>query len=93
MKTHEEVIAKLGELLTYASDEGDGNIHENVIKLFHTALMKQSELAMLLVECRDAICAIPMHAAKARGIKLDLDKRIEAAISDWAVPPGTPGAI
>ena len=54
---------------------------------------KCNELAYLLVECRDALPAITIERAKLYNVRLDLDKRIAAALKPWEVPDGTPGAI
>lgn len=39
----------------------------------------------LLLECRDALPAIPMTSAKLRGIDLTLADRIEEAIEPWRI--------
>lgn len=54
---------------------------------------KCTELAMLLVECRDALPAITMERARLHRVRLDLADRIEAALKPWEVPAGTPGCI
>lgn len=53
---------------------------------------KCDELAMLLVECRDALPAITLAKARERHIDLGLADRVELAISAWACEPDTPGA-
>ena len=44
---------------------------------------KCDELAMLLLEARDALPAITLTSAKLRGIDLTLANRIEAALEPW----------
>lgn len=54
---------------------------------------KCEELALLLVEARDALPAISLSSAKLHGVKLDLADRIERALEPWEVPNDMPGAI
>ena len=49
---------------------------------------KCNELAMLLVECRDALPAITMDRARLYRVDLNLAKRIEAALEPWVVKEG-----
>jgi hypothetical protein len=46
---------------------------------------KCNELAILLLECRDALPAISLVSAKLRGVKLDLADRIEDALEPWRI--------
>lgn len=46
---------------------------------------KISEMARLLLECRDALPAISFASAKLRGVDLSLADRIEAALEPWRV--------
>ncbi len=46
---------------------------------------KCSELARLLVECRDALPAISMAAARLHNVDLGLARRIEDALKPWEV--------
>jgi hypothetical protein len=50
---------------------------------------KCCELAMLLVECRDALPAISLSSARLRGISLTLADRIEESLKPWEVHDGT----
>jgi hypothetical protein len=47
--------------------------------------------AVLLLECRDALPAITLAAAKLYGIDLKLAERIEAMLEPWRVTDGGPG--
>lgn len=49
---------------------------------------KCSELAYLLIECRDALPAISLSSARLRGISLSLANRIEEALKPWEVSDG-----
>ena len=49
------------------------------------------QLAMLLVECRDALPAISLASAKLRGIDLQLADRIKDALKPWEVAEGEDG--
>lgn len=46
---------------------------------------KCKELAILLLECRDALPAISLTSARLRGIDLKLADRIEAALEPWRI--------
>ena len=46
---------------------------------------KCNELAMLLLEARDALPAIHMTTARLRGISLSLADRIEFALEPWRI--------
>jgi hypothetical protein len=46
---------------------------------------KCSELAQLLVECRDALPAISIVSARLHHVRLDLADRIEVALKPWEV--------
>ena len=39
----------------------------------------------LLIECRDALPAIPLHSARLHGISLSLADRIETALEPWEI--------
>ena len=52
---------------------------------------KCREMMLLLIECRDAIPAIPLSSARLRGIDLSLDKKIEACLKPWELPEGVEG--
>lgn len=54
---------------------------------------KCKEMFLLLIECRDALPAIPLTAARLRGLDLRLGDRIDDCLKPWAVPPDTPGAL
>lgn len=49
---------------------------------------KCEEMFYLLIECRDALPAITIHAARLHRVRLDLDKRIEACIECYIDPNG-----
>lgn len=49
---------------------------------------KIMEMAKLLLECRDALPAITMVAAKIRGMDLTLSDRIENSLEPWVDPDG-----
>ena len=44
---------------------------------------KITEMAMLLLECRDALPAIKLTSAKLRGLDLTLADRIEDCLAPW----------
>lgn len=46
---------------------------------------KCTELAMLLVECRDALPAISLVSARLHNVDLRLADRIERALEPWRV--------
>ena len=48
---------------------------------------KLEAMATLLVECRDALPAISLVAAKLHGVRLDLADRIETELKPWEVKP------
>lgn len=52
---------------------------------------KCNELAMLLVECRDALPAISLTSAKLHNVDLSLADRIERALTPWQVHEGEEG--
>jgi len=54
---------------------------------------KCRELAMLLVEARDALPAISMVAARLHNVSLTLADRIEDAIEPWRVADDDPNGI
>ena len=54
---------------------------------------KLREMVVLLVECRDAITAIPLTAVRLGRVSGDLDRRIEACLKPWEVDANHPGAI
>lgn len=54
---------------------------------------KCKEMFLLLIECRDALPAIPLASARLRGIDLTLADRIDTCLKPWAVPDSTPGAL
>lgn len=41
------------------------------------------QLVRLLIECRDALPAITLAAARLRGLDLNLANRIDAALKPW----------
>ncbi len=43
------------------------------------------ELAVLLLECRDALPAISQTSARLHGVSLTLADRIEAALEPWRI--------
>ena len=49
------------------------------------------EMFRLLLECRDALPAIKMTAAKLRGLDLTLADRIEDCLAPWKVADGEDG--
>lgn len=53
--------------------------------IIENAQEKCQEMALLLIECRDALPAITISAARLYNVKLDLDKRIEEALEPWRV--------
>ncbi len=52
---------------------------------------KIKEMALLLIECRDALPAIKLTAAKLRGLDLTLADRIEDCLLPWQVADGEDG--
>jgi len=52
---------------------------------------KIKEMVKLLIECRDALPAITMAAAKLRDIDLRLADRIEDCLRPWQVAAGEDG--
>lgn len=42
-------------------------------------------MAILLIECRDALPAIPMASARLHHIRLDLADRIEKELEPWKI--------
>lgn len=51
------------------------------------------ELARLLLECRDALPAISMMAARLHNVDLSLATRIEEALKPWRVANDDPNGI
>ena len=47
---------------------------------------KCTELAGLLIECRDALPAISLSSARLHNVSLSLADRIEAALKPWEAP-------
>jgi hypothetical protein len=54
---------------------------------------KCQELVRLLIECRDALPAIPMASARLHNVKLDLASRIEEALKPWETTATDPNGI
>ena len=54
---------------------------------------KIKEMVMLLIECRDALPAITLTAAKLRGVDLSLADRIEACLRPWETDADDPNGI
>lgn len=46
------------------------------------------EMGKLLIECRDAITAIPLIAVKLGRVSPSLDRRIEEVLEPWIDPNG-----
>lgn len=52
---------------------------------------KIKEMALLLIECRDALPAITLVNAKLKGVDLSLADRIEDCLRPWQVVDGEDG--
>lgn len=54
---------------------------------------KTTELAHLLLECRDALPAITLTRAHLYKVDLRLGDRIDAALEPWKVDPDDPNGV
>lgn len=68
------------------------NPDTDVDLLLMEAANKIEEMFKLLLECRDALPAIPLASAKLRGLDLRLADRIEDCIEPWRLPADSPAS-
>lgn len=81
LETIENAIAE-------ALRESDKNRSEGIEAIKHErdrAQEKVREMFHLLLEARDALPAIQLHAAKLHNVRLDLADRIEACLAPWEI--------
>ena len=64
-----------------------------VIHAVPALLDNEKALALLLLECRDAICCITTSQARLNNISLSLADRIETALEPWKVDANDPRGI